>query len=64
MKELLRVDREHVSFNQGGSLFTLYWRWKASERHPTLFRLWAGLPFCRGYNIIAGFGRFHIGKVS
>lgn len=46
---LLRIDREHVSFNEGGHHFTFYLRWTPrSIACPRLFRVWAALG-CHSY---------------
>lgn len=57
---LLRIDREHVSFNEGGLGFTFYLRW-APRRTPTftchrMFRVWIAFG-CQSYSMCIYQGR-------
>jgi hypothetical protein len=40
---LLRIDRQHVSFNEGGHHFTFYLRWVPGRVGRRVFRAWIGM---------------------
>lgn len=54
----LRMDRKHISFNEGGRYFTLYCRWAPKGIARRMFRLWVGLSG-RSYELCIGFGRIN-----
>jgi hypothetical protein len=59
---VLRIDREHINFNEGGRFFTFYWRWTPRGIVPKMLRVWAGLDSRRSLEFMAGFGQIKFGK--